>query len=170
PDLRDILNGSLDARYALWSNRVSAGAVIDPGDKILFTTSIPGVVGDTYSYSTTAPNRYDVALAKDQLSQVRAVPNPYFAHSTYELSQFNRVVKFTHLPAQCKIRIFTLAGTLVRTIDKNDPSSQVTWDLLTSGGLPVGSGIYIFHVDAGSAGTTMGKVAIFMEKERLNTS
>jgi hypothetical protein len=32
----------------------------------------------------------------------------------------------------------------------------------------VGSGVYIFQVDAKGAGTYTGKVAVFMEKERLN--
>jgi hypothetical protein len=96
------------------------------------------------------------------------VPNPYFAHSTYELNRFNRQLKFTHLPVQCTIRIFNLAGDLVRTIQKNDNTSQATWDLNTTNGLPIGSGIYLFHVEAPGAGTYIGKVAVFMEKERLN--
>ena len=102
-------------------------------------------------------------------AKVKAVPNPYFAHSTYELNRFNRQLKFTHLPAQCTIRIFNLAGDLVRTLNKNDATSQATWDLNTKNGLPVGSGVYIYHVDAPGAGTVTGKVAVFMEKERLNT-
>jgi len=57
----------------------------------------------------------------------------------------------------------------VRTIQKNDNTSQISWDLLTDKGLPVASGIYLFHVDAPNIGTKTGKVAIFMEKERLNT-
>jgi hypothetical protein len=32
----------------------------------------------------------------------------------------------------------------------------------------VGSGIYVFHVDAPGVGTKIGKVAVFVEKERLN--
>jgi hypothetical protein len=85
------------------------------------------------------------------------------------LNQFNHVIKFTHLPAQCTIRIFGLAGDLIRTLQKNDATSQISWDLLTDRGLPVGSGIYLFHVDAPGVGTKVGKVAIFLEKERLNT-
>jgi hypothetical protein len=79
-------------------------------------------------------------------------------------------VKFTHLPARCTIRIFTLGGELIRTLEKNDPStSQISWDIETASALPVASGIYIFHVEAPGIGTHVGKVAIFMEKERLNT-
>ena len=56
----------------------------------------------------------------------------------------------------------------MRTIQKNDGTSEATWDLNTQHGLPVGSGVYIFHVEAPGAGTYTSKVAVFMEKERLN--
>ncbi len=97
-----------------------------------------------------------------------AGPNPYFGASAYEREQFNRVIKFTHLPQQCTIRLFTLAGDLVRTIRKNDATSQATWNLQTDNGLPIGSGIYVYHVEAPGIGNKVGKLAVFLEKERLN--
>ena len=167
-DLQDVLAGKLDARYVVWPLATSAGAAPANGDKLKFISSLPHTLFDEYSFETTAPNPFDASLAKGELSKVRAVPNPYFAHSQYELNRFNRVLKFTHLPARCTIRLFNLAGDLVRTIEKNDDTSQATWDLNTNHGLPIGSGVYIFHIDAPGVGTTTGKVAVFMEKERLN--
>jgi hypothetical protein len=164
----DALGGEVDFRYVVWPDRVTATSVIDDGDKFLFTTSVPSNEFDQFAFTTTKPVDFVPSLASAELSKVRAVPNPYFAHSTYEINRFNRVLKFTHLPAVCTIRIFNLAGDLVRTIQKDDPTSQASWDLNTKNGLPVGSGIYIFHVDAPGAGTVTGKVAVFMEKERLN--
>jgi hypothetical protein len=168
PTRQDLLKGHIDLRYEVYPRRVDPSAVIDMGDKIEFITSIPGKANDFFTFSTTPPGSFNAALAKDELQKIRAVPNPYFAHSTYELNRFNRVLKFTHLPAVCTIRIFNLAGDLVRTLDKNDATSQATWNLNTENGLPVGSGVYIFQVDAPGAGTYTGKVAVFMEKERLN--
>lgn len=168
PDFQDVLGAELPHWYAVWPIRVAAGAVIDAGDKISFTTSIPSNASDQFVFSTTAPNRLNASLARGEMARIKAVPNPYFTHSRYELNQFNRQVKFTHLPGQCTVRLFNLAGDLIRTLDKNDTSSQLIWDLETNRGLPVGSGIYIFHVDAPGVGTHVGKVAIFMEKERLS--
>jgi hypothetical protein len=172
PTLFDMLGSGgsfLDLRYEVYPRLTSASAVLDPGDKILFQTSIPANSNDYFTFTTTGANRFNASIAKSELNRVLAVPNPYFNHSTYELNQFGRVVKFTHLPAQCTLRIFNLAGDLVRTMQKNDNTSQISWDLLTDKGLPVASGIYLFHVDAPNVGTKTGKVAIFMEKERLNT-
>jgi hypothetical protein len=165
----DWLNNSanLDLQYYLWPKATHTPLTIDAGDKFEFVLASRSP-NDYFTFSTKAANRSNVALAKDQLALVKAVPNPYFAHSSYELDQFNRVIKFTHLPQQCTIRLFTLAGSLVRTIQKNDATSQLTWNLETDNGLPVGSGIYVFHVDAPGVGTKIGKVAVFVEKERLN--
>jgi hypothetical protein len=168
PNLQDVLAGHLDARYAVWPIATSAGAAPAAGDELQFLTSIPSGQFDEFTFTTQPPNSFNAGLAKSELARVRAVPNPYFAHSQYELNRFNRVLKFTHLPARCTIRLFNLAGDLVRTIEKNDNTSQATWDLNTNHGLPIGSGVYIFHIDAPGVGTTTGKVAVFMEKERLN--
>jgi hypothetical protein len=160
---------TLDTVYGFWPYTTdSVSAPVHAGDKVSFLVAARSA-NDYYTFSTAPANLSNTSLAKDQLKQVLAVPNPYYNHSTYELNQFNRVVKFTHLPAQCTLRIFNLAGDLVRTIQKNDNTSQISWDLLTDKGLPVASGIYLFHVDAPNIGTKTGKVAIFMEKERLNT-
>jgi hypothetical protein len=164
-----VIGPTLDILYGFWPNSVdSVTAPVHAGDKINYLVCYRST-NDYFTFSTTPANLNNTALAKEQLKQVLAVPNPYYNHSTYELNQFNRVVKFTHLPAQCTLRIFNLAGDLVRTIQKNDNTSQISWDLLTDKGLPVASGIYLFHVDAPNIGTKTGKVAIFMEKERLNT-
>ncbi|MEO5617364.1 MAG: FlgD immunoglobulin-like domain containing protein [Candidatus Eisenbacteria bacterium] len=102
-------------------------------------------------------------------NMVRVVPNPYYAHSAYELSQFNRKIKFLNCPTQCTIRIFNLQGQLVRTIEKNDAgTSTVEWDTETKNGLPVGSGVYVYHVSSTSGGESVGRIVVLMEKERLN--
>jgi len=111
-----------------------------------------------------------VALQKKGLSAIRVVPNPYYNRSRYELNQFNRVMRFTNMPEVATVRIYNLAGKLVRTLQKSDQTTSIiNWDLLTDNGLPVASGIYIYRVEAPGAGNTVGRLVVFMEKERLNT-
>jgi hypothetical protein len=58
----------------------------------------------------------------------------------------------------------------VRTLEKVDASSSILqWDLMTQNRLPVGSGVYIYHIDVPNAGSTTGRMVVFMEKERLNS-
>jgi hypothetical protein len=111
------------------------------------------------------------------VKRILAVPNPYYAYSKYELDRFNRVVKFTHIPSDRRvtIRIFNLAGDLVRTLraEPNDPNvvatSAIVWDLNTERALPVASGVYIFHVDVAGLGTKTDRLAVFVERERLDS-
>jgi hypothetical protein len=61
-------------------------------------------------------------------------------------------VRITNLPQKVKIKIFTLSGHLVRTLDKDDPTTVIDWDLRNRAGVPVASGVYIFHIDAPGIG------------------
>lgn len=157
-----------DVQYGCWPR-------VRPGHPYLETegtwTLMPNYVNtpdDVFTFSTTAPTKGDVELAKDVMDDIRVVPNPYFCHSSYELNQFDRVIKFTGLPEECTIRIFNLAGDLIRTLEKDDPNSAILeWDAQTKSGLPLASGIYIYHVDAPDIGTTFGKMGIFTEREQL---
>jgi hypothetical protein len=169
-DTLNVNSNHLDGIYLFWPRRLDESGVtipVDPGDKVVYQLASRSA-NDFFTFSTTAPERGNVGAARSELARSKAVPNPYFAHSAYELNQFNRVVKFTHLPERCTIRIFNLAGDPIRTLEKSDGTSLATWDLQTDRGLPVGSGVYIFHIDAPGVGTHVGKVAVFMEKERLN--
>jgi hypothetical protein len=155
--------------FAIWCGLRAASDVIDDGDVLEFIWANPASANDVYDISTTSLVRSNASLAATGLDRIRAVPNPYYTRSNYEINQFNRVMRFINLPETCTVRIFNLGGDLVRTLDKSDVTSSVLdWDLETENGLPVASGVYIFHVDAPGVGSTFGRIAVFMETERLN--
>ncbi len=161
PDRTDPLLGNLPLLYALLPRLASPAATIAAGDKVVFQVTIPTTSADSFTFSTTAATRSDAASAADALEHVLAVPNPYFLSSAYELGN-QRIVKFTHLPVRCTLRIFTLAGERVRTIEKDDDTSQATWDLANQDGRRVASGIYLYQVEAPGIGTRTAKLAVFM--------
>jgi len=115
--------------------------------------------------------------AKSALDNIRAVPNPYYAYSSYERTrkdQLENRVRITNLPSRCTVSIYTINGTLVRQY-KRDVTSDVTsgqavfegqdfniattqdWDLKNTAGVTVASGVYIIHVDAGELGEKVVK-------------
>ena len=96
-------------------------------------------------------------IATDYLENIRVVPNPYYAFSRYESSQLQTLVKITNLPQQCTIKIFTLNGTLIRTFKKDSDEPDQAWDLKNHAGVPIASGVYIIHVDAGDLGEKIVK-------------
>lgn len=107
-----------------------------------------------YSFSTADLKtvRYDAQAAQDALSLINVVPNPYLAQSDYEVSQLDNRVKVTNLPEACVISIYTVNGALVRRYNKSDPKTSLDWDLKNQAGIPISSGVYLIHIDAGEAG------------------
>jgi hypothetical protein len=95
------------------------------------------------------------------------VPNPYVGSASFEPERFavsgrgERRMEFRGLPSRGTIRIYTVRGVLVQTL-QHDGSTDgyVSWDLRTKDNLDVAPGLYIFHVDGGSAGTATGKFAV----------
>jgi secreted PhoX family phosphatase len=154
------------------SGAVVAGHTMFEGaQKITITPYYVLTPNDVFSVNTTnykaTPGKVDVA--RNQIDRIMAVPNPYFAANAYETNQFGHIMRITNLPAVAKIRIFNLAGQLIRTYDKNDPNStSFDWDLNNANALPVASGMYIIHIDMGAIGTKVLKVAVIQADERLN--
>jgi hypothetical protein len=97
---------------------------------------------------------------------VKVVPNPYIIKNRWETNKFERKIAFTHLPATCKIRIFTMAGHLVKVIEHTDHDTQPMdkggtelWDLLNEHEQLIASGVYIFHIES-DIGEQIGKFAV----------
>ncbi len=132
--------------------------------------------GGTTDYSIFNFSTNDIAAStgvsdvatKSLLENVRVVPNPYYAFSKYERSQLQTIVKLTNLPQKCKIRIYNLSGSLVRTYDKDSDEPSQNWDLKNSAGTPIASGVYIIHIDAGDLGETVVKFFAVMPQLDLN--
>ena len=79
---------------------------------------------------------------------VGVVPNPYRAAEAWNPAGGHEM-HFVHLPAQARIRIYTLAGDLVRDIRRADPVRDFErWDLKNDVGRDVASGIYLYRVEA----------------------
>jgi hypothetical protein len=114
----------------------------------------------------------DLEAARAAVARVSVFPNPYYGLNRAELDRFNRFVTFNHLPQRATIRIFNLAGEMIRVIQKDDPSQFATWDLNNQNGLRVGAGVFLAHIgmeDASGAslGETTLKLLIVPEKQFL---
>ncbi len=106
-----------------------------------------------YTFNTEGVyNNENKETGKKSVSTINVVPNPYYATSEYESGPIDNKVKFTNLPPKCTISIFTLSGTLVRKIKKDDLTTYADWDLKNDSRVPIGSGLYIIHVDCGDLG------------------
>jgi len=118
--------------------------------------------------SSITENLFNVDLtfaASDEPEKVLVVPNPYRVDIDYtyenggwegrgrDWDETKRLVKFIHLPRKCTIRVFSLTGDEITTIDFEAPADspnlgEVEWNLLSAGNRALASGIYIYTVES----------------------
>ena len=117
------------------------------------------------------------------------VPNPYYSYSNYETaSQLETKVRIVNLPVGmedgrpqgCTIRIYTVDGTLVRTIGPTAvtrsnsqygtaENTSVDWDLHNHTGIPIAGGMYLIHVSVPGIGERVIKWFGTMRPVDLNS-
>jgi hypothetical protein len=125
-----------------------------------------------YAWTVNGTQIANQTIAQDNLSEVNAYPNPYYGTSRLETDPFDRFIYISHLPQVCNIYIYSLDGTLINSIQRNNQNpnnSLEKWNMQNASQIPVASGMYIIVVDAGSIGVKTLKVAIFTPEERLDT-
>jgi hypothetical protein len=145
------------------------------GNVIRIISTKPNTTADVFSVNT-APYYTESTIENEKISadRVGVFPNPYYAYNPQETSRFARYVTFNNLPPEATIRIFNLAGQLVRVLSKNDDRQFVRWDLTNHSTFPVASGMYVAHVEMklpsdNSTTTKVLKFAVIQEQEILNS-
>ena len=148
----------------------------EQGETVDIITRKPFLSTDEFSFRTEAPT-VNEEEARNLLDNVTVVPNPYVATNSFEtLNPFAtgrgpRTIKFTNLPPEATLRIFTVSGRLLRELRRNegdnDPRAPealldgtLDWDLQSEDNLTVSYGIYLYHVEAPGIGETTGTFAI----------
>lgn len=148
----------------------------DQGDVAQIVTRKPFLSNDVFEFSTVAP-RASTSNPDSLLARIQVVPNPYVATNTFEnqnpfsTGRGPRVIKFTNLPPQATVRIFSVSGRLIRELRLNDGSNEdltaadlmngtLDWDLQSLDNLTVSYGLYLYHVEAPGLGEKTGTFAI----------
>ena len=86
----------------------------------------------------------------ENLQTVAVVPNPFRARESWDRPDGNEV-HFINLPPKARIRVYTVAGDLVRDLSHDDSVRDFErWDLKNANGRDVASGIYMYRIESGS--------------------
>jgi hypothetical protein len=128
--------------------------------------------------SSQLENRVTVVTGKqpigDEMSEVGVYPNPYRVNAVWDGNGVrDRMIWFTGLPGKATIRVFTLSGELIKTIE-HDASlysgegtrrleqgfgsktlyagGEHAWDLITDHDQALATGMYLFAVEDFSTG------------------
>lgn len=159
-----VLNGFLYF-YAVTAFDVNQTDEMDPmtGEPAVFSLACRHTASEEQS---VVPCSNPVAGAGD----VYVVPNPYYGSAVWDLTPnptdpTGAHVDFMNLPrGEWTIRIFTVAGDLVRVLTNDGPADlgQASWDLVSRRGQDIVSGVYLFSVES-RYGTQVGKFAIIRD-------
>jgi hypothetical protein len=129
----------------------------------------PFFESDTIRFTVSSDDSLDTGDLSSDMKNIKVVPNPYVMTNLMEpalsnpfLNQRRRLL-FTHIPATCTIKIFTISGVLVdKIIVENEPDNGIVhWDMLTREGLEIAAGMYLYHVESEVTGDEkLGKFAV----------
>ncbi len=179
-----FLSVQIDVAY-VWAPRlINSGAAPKVNDELyiypyyvtrpLYQSNVP-TNPFFYEFSTIAPIYGDPNNAKNEnaMDKIKVVPNPYYGYSTLDRTISDKFVTFRNLPLNCTIKIYTLGGDLIKTLNKTgtgkvSTSSTIEWNLQNQDNVPVASGIYIALIDAPGIGQKVIKIVIFTAQERIN--
>lgn len=124
--------------------------------------------GDVFTATLNAPVKNDYSTAKDKIGEITVFPNPYYGTHTFEKSYSQRYVRFTGLPEEAIIRIYSLSGVFIKRIDKNTSGEFVDWDLRNRSNQLVGSGIYLAYLEMPGIGEKILKLAVIQENRTID--
>ncbi|MBS4029772.1 MAG: hypothetical protein KGZ58_14200 [Ignavibacteriales bacterium] len=152
------------------SNFVQAGTLTLP-------ISYPFTPSDIFRVKTNELGKHLSSTDRKKLfDKVNVYPNPLFAYNSIGSYLGNRAdepfVTFSNLPEDVSVKIYTLAGSLIRTLETTDKalgasSPFLEWDLKNEDGLRVASGMYIAIVSSPGIGEKVLKFGVILPQKQI---
>jgi len=134
-----------------------------PVNPAAYPNGVPALESSRYINRTIQPFRGGFGPSK-ALDEVLVVPNPFVISSGLTVPGDEDLIQFVNLPSPCTIRIYTVRGDLVKTIEHTEDIGTASWDQVTDFGQFVEPGVYIFHITShaqnSNGQTTYGKFSI----------
>lgn len=162
--------------YVLGVQKRDNAIFYQPGDKLVIPVgTYPYTINDVFQFSTKKSGALTTDEEKNLWEKVNVFPNPLYGYNTlsnyYSNTPDEPFVTFTNLPEEVTVKIYSLSGSLLRTIgteDKDSPTSPfLRWNLQNESGLRVASGMYLAIVSSPKYGDKVLKFAIIMPQKQI---
>lgn len=150
----------------------------DSGDKVVLSTFGGGLgfplPGAKFRVSITDGFPEIGQYTDAMLEGVRVVPNPYYVTHIGQTTTDAGRLYFTKLPPVCTIRIFNIAGDLIKTIEHDDLTTEAAgehpleiWNLITESNQQVGSQTLIAQITTPNGAESIVKFTVVLGGFRL---
>lgn len=166
--LQDTVTSASSWEVTFYEPSIYDGSVSPAAGDVFYIHTSRSFSDDIFTF-TTSSSRESQQLEKENMDNIYVVPNPYVVSSNIEpLDRQNpqdrgsKRVYFANLPSKCTIKIYTITGDLVRTLEhKGDIEDGIEyWDLTSSDNFPVSFGVYVFHVKSETGNEAVGRFAV----------
>lgn len=167
-----------NALYIFGIQRKDANSTFGAGDKYVIPVGkYPYTEADKYTFKPLTKGVPTMDSQKDLFNKVNVFPNPLFAYNpttSYTQGAYpdDPFVTFSNLPYEVTVKIYTLSGTLIRTLTQNDKADGTTspflkWNLKNESGLRCASGMYLAIVSSPKFGEKILKFGVIMPQKQI---
>jgi hypothetical protein len=162
--------------YVVGVEKNNSSSNFSNGDKFVIpVTDYPFTPKDEFIFKTTTDGLLTSEEEKSLFDKVNVFPNPMYGFNVatgYTNSPSDEpFVTFSNLPNEVTIKIFSLSGTLIRTLDQTDKTSLTSpflnWNLQNENGIRAASGLYLAIVSSPKFGDKLLKFSIIMPQKQL---
>lgn len=132
-------------------------------------SSCYGTSGGDYVHCDSMVISFEMTVdAGSDIKRIYVVPNPYRTGTSEETTPYyhnysDRTIRFFNMPREAQIKIYTVSGDLVwQGAHSNADGSDgiLSWDVRNKNGRDVGSGVYIFRVEAANGEDVYGRIVV----------
>jgi len=130
------------------SNQIQYPWEYNNSDNIKITMKKAFIDGDSWILDMSQFGRA-TSIEETDLEKIKVVPNPYIVASGMDETKQSKRMAFTKLPEKCTIKIYTITGEHIRTLEHYDTfNSSEFWDLRTENNQEIAPGLYIYTIEA----------------------
>ncbi len=137
------------------------------GDIYQLAISVPFSKNDVFTFVTDSSFIDMAQQTAEYNTKPYVVPNPYLGMASFEQAPYaqsgrgDRRIEFRGLPVNAVVRVFTITGELVKTLNQNTGfQNYIAWNMRSKDNLEIAPGLYIFHVEAPGVDDYIGKFAV----------
>jgi len=134
------------------------------GDEFSIITFKPFRPGITYHFNPLDKNDITEGASENPLEDVYVVPDPYIVTNAWETNEFGKKLMFTNLPSNCTIKIYTILGEIVDTVehggDSQTSSGYAFWNMRTRNDQFIAPGVYLYHAETPDGHETVGRFLV----------
>ena len=175
---RTIFNSSwFNTMYVVGFQRKDESSFALDGEKLVIPVAVyPYTSDDKYQFTING-STISADEERELWNKVNVFPNPLFGFNPYTGYEGGTPdepwVTFSNLPpTEITVRIYSLSGTLVKTLTKENTGTALSspylrWDLKNDAELRVGSGMFLAIVSSPQYGDKVLKFAIIMPQKQI---